>query len=377
MGAANKNVAFTFVTSFFFIVDVFGVSQISGALIRQHAGGDGMAAFLRPLQQQRRIANQKQSTGRLLSRLVRVAAAAAAPANLDFYYNVSSIPVREGTVGVSRLLRNNSEYQYNLTYKLFRPMSLSSRKAAPIVALHGGPSVPSDYLLPLAKAVPYRSILFYDQLGCGASDEPADISCYSIESAVDDLEAVLKKLSIRRFHLYGQSFGGILAYEYLKRQAEKGGFDEDEGCLSIILSSAPTNVAQVETDAERLASEVESPDLFRETHQCRTPTMPRPLEDAYAKAGTVWRGTTAIPDYVAQPPSEDASAAAKLPSCMVLRGEHDFVTTATTSKWKEVIWKNARRTVREKVLTGCSHHGLLEDPATYGDIVDTFFSEYD
>jgi hypothetical protein len=117
----------------------------------------------------------------------------------------SFIPSKEGILKVTRQLNDSTNHdEYNLAYRIFRPMSLSSRKAAPILVLHGGPSVPSDYLYPLVKAVPYRSIVFYDQLGCGGSDEPNDKNAYSIEKALDDLEALLKKLSIRRFHLYGQ-----------------------------------------------------------------------------------------------------------------------------------------------------------------------------
>ncbi|EJK60276.1 hypothetical protein THAOC_19400, partial [Thalassiosira oceanica] len=91
-------------------------------------------------------------------------------------------------------------------------MNLSSAQAAPIVALHGGPSVPSDYLYPLGDVVPYRSIVFYDQLGCGKSDKPDDASLYSTAHSVDDLRVLLRKIGVRRFHLYGQSYGGILGY---------------------------------------------------------------------------------------------------------------------------------------------------------------------
>lgn len=63
--------------------------------------------------------------------------------------------------------------------------------------------MPSNYLYPLEDVVPYRSIVFYDQLGCGSSDEPKDISQYSIEDSVQDLKVLLKKLGVRRFHLYG------------------------------------------------------------------------------------------------------------------------------------------------------------------------------
>jgi pimeloyl-ACP methyl ester carboxylesterase len=286
----------------------------------------------------------------------------------------ASAAVNEGEL--NRL--NHGDDECNLAYRIVRPMALSSRKAAPIVVLHGGPSVPSDYLYPLEQHVPYRSIIFYDQIGCGRSSEPSDVSAYSIELALDDLEALLKKLGIRRFHLYGQSFGGILAFEYMKRQAERNDKDAaDEGCLSAVLSSTPINVKQVEMEAGRLISELnlsEDDDVaeaFRLAHQCRTPEKSQPLVDAYAHAGTVWRGTMAIPDYEAQPPSEDA---ARMPSTMVMRGEYDFVTEACVEGWKDVF---NHKFVRLKTVSGCSHHGLLENGALYGDMVDSFFAEYD
>ena len=148
-----------------------------------------------------------------------------------------ALKIKEGKIQVPR-----DDDDYTLHYTLVRPMSLSSRQAAPMVVLHGGPSVPANYLYPLAKHIPYRSILFYDQLGCGKSDEPTDISCYSIQKAVQDLELLLKKLSVRRFHLYGQSFGGILAFEYLKKKyADDNDDANDVERLSVILSSAPVS----------------------------------------------------------------------------------------------------------------------------------------
>lgn len=286
---------------------------------------------------------------------------------------LQSSNANEGELSVTR---PNGE-ECTLAYKIVRPMALSSRQAAPIIVLHGGPSVPSDYLYPLEQHVPYRSIVFFDQIGCGRSTEPSDPSSYSIDFALDDLEALVKKIGARRFHLYGQSFGGILAFEYMKRQVEAKNTERDEGCLSAILSSAPPNVEQVEGEANRLISEmgeIEEADVaerFRLAHQCRTPEKPQALVDAYAHAGKVWRGTTAIADYKAQPPSAEA---ARMPSTMVMRGEHDFVTEACVLGWKDVF---NHKFVRFKTLEGCSHHGLLENGELYGEMVDSYFSEYD
>jgi pimeloyl-ACP methyl ester carboxylesterase len=88
---------------------------------------------------------------------------------------------KDGTLQVTRNLQatpddNVTKRIFNLSYTIHRPMTLSSQKACPILVLHGGPSVPSNYLFPLVNVVPYRSIIFYDQLGCGKSDEPDDMN---------------------------------------------------------------------------------------------------------------------------------------------------------------------------------------------------------
>jgi proline iminopeptidase len=297
-------------------------------------------------------------------------------------YDISKLPSRKGSIPVTR-----QQQQYNIAYTILRPMALSSRQAAPVVVLHGGPSLPSDYLLPLGKVVPYRSMVFYDQLGCGESDEPPaagdmSSSTYSISQSVDDLEAVIAKLSLRRFHLYGHSYGGILAYEYIKRRVvamwkkatertDPQSHPDDSEVLSVVLSSAPTNIAETGADWDRLAAgHPGEATRFWRTHQCRTEAIPPPLEVAYRKAGTVWAGTGVISDYVATPPPPRHLL---LPSCLYLRGEYDFVMDAG---WKD-IWSASSSRFREKVLVGCSHHASLEDPVLYGEILESFFAEYD
>ncbi len=297
-----------------------------------------------------------------------------------------SMTFKEGRVPVTREGEKGPE-EFDIGYTLVRPMSLFSQQAAPIVVLHGGPSLPSNYCFPLAKHVPYRSILFYDQLGCGKSDEPQNLEYYSIDQSVDDLETLLDRLSIRRFHLYGHSYGGILAYEYLKRRSERmanGNNETKENCecLSVILSSAPTNIQQMEDDWDTMTKALLFPQLFSSTHLCRTPIPPKPLQDAYANAGTVWSGTTAIADYKARPPKTtekndgDEFSNNSMPSTLVLRGEYDVVTESCSKPWKEELLVRCR-SVRERTLAGCSHHGLLENGEMYGEIIDSYFGEYD
>jgi len=306
---------------------------------------------------------------------------------------------REGFVKVSRRFGTVADpteegdtdtHEYDLHYKIVRPMNLSSQMAAPLVVLHGGPGVPSDYLYPLADVVgdptPYRSVVFYDQLGCGRSEEPTDPRCYSIALALDDLDFLLKKLNLKQFHLYGQSFGGILAYEYTKRVAERegsrpsGNGSSAPKCLSIILSSTPTEVKMVEQDVNEILARLREEDddestlaeRFRLECQCRIASYPEPLKAAYGHAGSVWKGTAAIPDYVAHPPTKNAK---RMPSALVMRGEFDFVSSECICGWKSTLFNH--KFVREKILKACSHHALLENGAAYGEIVESFCSEYD
>ena len=283
---------------------------------------------------------------------------------------------------------------HSIHYRIHNRMNLSSLKAAPILVLHGGPGVPSDYLYPLKDVIPYRSIIYYDQLGSGRSPGPMDQNAYSIESSLDDLELLIKKLNLRRFHLYGQSFGGILAFEFIKRMSEKYATGDDVldkngeenppfECLSVVLSSSPCNVKQVENHAKELMDGLLQDDddvstlaeRFRLQNQCRIKEKPQPLIDAYNHAGTVWRGTDVISDWKAEGPRmEDHFKSKRMPSAMIMRGEYDFVSEECIKGWKKTF---NHPFVRFKVLDGCSHHGLLENGKEYGEIVNSYFAEYD
>ena len=97
--------------------------------------------------------------------------------------------------------------------------------------------------------------------------------------------------------MLGQSWGGILGYEYLRTGGGKGVMDS-EGCLSFVISNTPTSVAQVEADAGRLMSKLveemgqeKASEQFSKQHECRLPEKPKLLQDSFAHAGHLWRGT--------------------------------------------------------------------------------------
>lgn len=87
-----------------------------------------------------------------------------------------------------------------------------------LVGLHGGPGAPHDYLAPLTDlASDDWTVYLYDQYGCGRSDEPADgvYDEYTMAAYRDRVDEVRRAIDEDSVHLYGQSWGGWLALEYV------------------------------------------------------------------------------------------------------------------------------------------------------------------
>ena len=95
-----------------------------------------------------------------------------------------------------------------------------SGSGTPVVLLHGGPGFSSFYLKPLEALGDDRPVIRYDQLGSGKSDRTSDTTLFTIEHFVEQLDALRRHLGIERFHVYGHSWGTMLAVEYYRAHAE-------------------------------------------------------------------------------------------------------------------------------------------------------------
>src|SRR5437879_491939 len=69
-------------------------------------------------------------------------------------------------------------------------------------------------LEPLGDLADRRRVVFYDQLGCGRSDRPGDVSLWTVDRFVEELAIVRDALGLDRLHLFGSSWGGMLAMKY-------------------------------------------------------------------------------------------------------------------------------------------------------------------
>jgi proline-specific peptidase len=85
----------------------------------------------------------------------------------------------------------------------------------PLVLAHGGPGASHDYFLPyLAPLARHYQLVFIDERGSGRSPALENVSAYTVENMVEDVEAVRQGLSLGRISLLGHSYGGVLAQAY-------------------------------------------------------------------------------------------------------------------------------------------------------------------
>jgi L-proline amide hydrolase len=119
---------------------------------------------------------------------------------------------------------------------------------APLVCLHGGPGAAHDYLDRMAQlAQDGRAVIHYDQLGCGRSthlrDAPA--AFWTVQLFLDELDNLLAHLGIAaRYHLLGQSWGGMLGAEHAVRRPP--------GLRALVIADSPASMRTWVTEANRL-----------------------------------------------------------------------------------------------------------------------------
>jgi proline iminopeptidase len=94
-----------------------------------------------------------------------------------------------------------------------------------VLLLTGGPGCSHEYFECFENFFPRHDIefIYYDQLGCGFSDNPNDTAMWDLGRYVDELEQVriALKLDSTNCVLLGHSWGGILAMEYAMFHQDK------------------------------------------------------------------------------------------------------------------------------------------------------------
>jgi len=99
---------------------------------------------------------------------------------------------------------------YQTWYRVFGDLKAST---TPLVALHGGPGLTHDYLLPISDlAANGTAVIFYDQLGNGRSTHLPDLptSFWTVDLFINELVNLLSHFKVDSdFALLGHSWGGM------------------------------------------------------------------------------------------------------------------------------------------------------------------------
>ncbi len=192
--------------------------------------------------------------------------------------------------------------QYRVWYRIVG--GGAAHEDLPLLTLHGGPGVPHDYITDMeALASDTRRVIFYDQLGCGRSDQPDNPAMWTIKRSVEEIGIVRHALGLDKVHLWGQSFGGLFALEYTLSQPA--------GLVSLILASSTSSIPLWIAEANRLredlppevqvtllqheqAGTLDDPEyraatqVFYDRHVIRLKPVPAHVQRAMDQAGQVY-----------------------------------------------------------------------------------------
>jgi len=263
----------------------------------------------------------------------------------------------------------------------------AEREQVPLLALHGGPGVPHDYIENLVDlASDTRRVILYDQLGCGRSDQPSDPSLWRVERFVEELGIVRRALTLEKIHLLGQSWGGMLAIEYALTQPP--------GLVSLILASTLSSMPLWVAEANRLRNELppevqatllrheatgttddpeylQAMQVFYERHVIRVVPMPDQVKRALDQVGQVY--------YTMNGPSEfhvtgilknwdrtDRLADIRVPT-LITSGRYD----ESTPLINELLHKGIADS-EWIIFEQSSHMAHIEEPDVYLPTIESF-----
>src|SRR5260370_38317846 len=98
--------------------------------------------------------------------------------------------------------------------KVWYRIAGEEKTGVPLLTLHGGPGYPHDYLEPLEALASERPVIFYDQLGCGASERPDDRALWRADRFLREVAQVLAALGPGARPLFGPPWGPMLPHAH-------------------------------------------------------------------------------------------------------------------------------------------------------------------
>jgi proline iminopeptidase len=262
----------------------------------------------------------------------------------------------------------------------------------PLLAVHGGPGLPHNYISSLARLADERDVIFWDQLGCGNSESPSNSELWTMERSVAEMDAVVRALGLDRFHIFGNSWGGMLAQQYV--------LDATSGAVSLTISNSIASIPEFSEMVARLKSDLDPATqsaidrheadgttysaeyqaairTWNETYLCRIRPWPKELRDAFQNMGTEIFETMFGPsDFhivgtIRSWDVLDRLAEIAVPT-LVLSGRYDECVP-------EHMWKMHQRIAgsRFELFDSTAHMPFIEEPHRFDHVMRDFLRLHD
>ncbi len=265
-------------------------------------------------------------------------------------------------------------------------------KGTPLLAVHGGPGFPHEYLLPLLELAGDREVIFYDQLDTGNSKGRGNPRDWTLEHFTGEIDALRKALGLDEVHILASSWGCSIAVNYAA--------GKPRGLKSLTLCGALVNTKRWIDDNNKYREQlppgiraaldkyeaardytnpeyVKAVDVFYHRHLCRAGVWPDYLLQAFARFNTdlynyMWgpteflcNGTLKNLDLVPKLPLIDAPA-------LFISGEFDEGTPAASAEYAAHMKK-----AEQAVIKDASHCPHIEKTDEFIRIVRDFTRKTD
>ncbi|OJZ72283.1 proline iminopeptidase [Mycobacterium paraffinicum] len=262
----------------------------------------------------------------------------------------------------------------------------------PLLVVHGGPGLPHSYLRSLERLADEREVVYWDQLGCGNSERPSNRELWTMPRSVAEMDAVVKGLGLNRFHVFGNSWGAMMAQQYA--------LDVASGAVSLTISNSISSIPLFSQMVARLKAELdpatqsaidrheaagttyaaEYQDAIRtwnETYLCRVRPWPPELSAAFGNMGTdIFETMFGPSDFHIVGTIRDWDVFDRLPEItvptLVLAGRFDECVP-------EHMWEMHQRIAgsRYELFESSAHMPFIEEPAKFDRVMRDFLRLHD
>lgn len=274
----------------------------------------------------------------------------------------------------------------NIWYKIVG----NEKKGIPLLILHGGPGSRSCSMIPgLSLLATDRPVIFYDQLGSGNSDRPADTTLWKTERFVNEIDHLRTALNLKELHILGHSCGSTFLIEYLITKKPKGiksvifsipmiSTPDWIADAKLLLSQLPTSVKDTINKYEKLMTYsspayIAATDSFYARHLVRKQW---PLKSAACE--NVGNSNDTIYNYMWGPTEFNATGTLvnfdRTPDLdkikepiLFVTGEYDEARPETMYKYQKLS-KNAN----VEIISNAAHMTMIDQPEKLAHVIKNF-----